>query len=147
MNEIEKLRELLREIRRHNSSGLTRDTQVRIDAALSQQAEPTDTRPAQTEQQPVAWTWQGTLERLKNGYCPEGEVVWPHKGPGVPIPLYAAPIAQAAPQTEQQPAGVVLPPQCTDKSKPVKYRKGWNSCLSEVFRLNRANTTQGGEAK
>jgi hypothetical protein len=43
MNEIEKLRELLREIRRHNSSGLTRDTQVRIDAALSQQAEPTET--------------------------------------------------------------------------------------------------------
>lgn len=45
-------------------------------------------------------------------------------------------------QTAPQPAGVVLPPQCTDKSKPVKYRKGWNSCLSEVFRLNRAQTEQ-----
>lgn len=39
MSEIEKLRGLLREIRRHNSSGLTRDMQARIDAALSQQAE------------------------------------------------------------------------------------------------------------
>lgn len=36
----EKLRELLTEIRRHNSSGLTKDMQGRIDAALSQQAEP-----------------------------------------------------------------------------------------------------------
>lgn len=50
-------------------------------------------------------------------------------------------------QDKQQPAGVVLPPQCTDKSKHVKYRKGWNSCLSEVFRLNRAQTAQRGETK
>lgn len=33
------LRALLREIRRHNSSGLTRDMQGRIDAALSAQGD------------------------------------------------------------------------------------------------------------
>lgn len=40
------------------------------------------------EQEPVAWTWQGTLDRLKNDPCPEGEIVWPHGSPGAPIPLY-----------------------------------------------------------
>lgn len=35
-----------------------------------------------------------------------------------------------------QPTGVVLPPHCTDRAIPVKYRKGWNCCISEVARLN-----------
>lgn len=43
---------------------------------------------AAPEQEPVAWTWQGTLDRLKTGDCPDGEVVYPHRGPGVPIALY-----------------------------------------------------------
>ncbi len=37
--QLEHVNGLLREIRRHNSSGLTKDMQNRIDAALSQQAE------------------------------------------------------------------------------------------------------------
>ncbi len=35
-----------------------------------------------------------------------------------------------------KPSGVVLPPHCTDRAIPVKYRKGWNCCISEVARLN-----------
>lgn len=42
----------------------------------------------------------------------------------------------AALKTQQPSAGVVLPPQCTDKQAHVKYRCGWNSCLSAVTRLN-----------
>lgn len=33
---------------------------------------------------------------------------------------------------------VVMPSQCTDKAQHVKYRNGWNSCLSAVARLNPA---------
>lgn len=42
-------------------------------------------RPVQGE--PVAWTWQGALDELKE-YCPDGVRVFPHKAPGRPIPLY-----------------------------------------------------------
>lgn len=46
---------------------------------------------AQPAAVPVAWTWQGVLDELK-GHCPEGVTVFPHQGPGVPIPLYTAPM-------------------------------------------------------
>lgn len=127
-----------------------------------------NTRPAQTEQQqqqpvavPESW-WQlihDTLRNYRMGTLDDGfgdgyPLIDAMTADGQPVSggiqectyladeiwnaLRVAPIAQTAPQ----PAGVVLPPQCTDKSKPVKYRKGWNSCLSEVFRLNRAQTEQ-----
>lgn len=35
----------------------------------------------------VAWTWQGTLDRLKQGNCPEGEAVWPSRSPGTTVAL------------------------------------------------------------
>lgn len=95
-------------------------------------------------QQPVAWRWMYNGEPdgpyAFNYPLPDDDVV--RRGltaerPRTVQPLYAAPIAQT-----ERPAGVVLPPQRTDKSEHVKYRKGWNSCLSEVFRLNRAQTRQ-----
>ena len=43
-----------------------------------------------------------------------------------------------------QPSGVVLPPHCTDRAIPVKYRKGWNCCISEVARLNSPTVTDNG---
>jgi len=49
--------------------------------------------------------------------------------------LFAAPIAQTSAYV------VVMPPQCTDKSQHVKYRNGWNSCLTEVYKLNRARSS------
>ena len=42
-----------------------------------------------------------------------------------------------------QPRGVVLPPHCTDRAIPVKYRKGWNCCISEVARLNQQPVSAG----
>ncbi|WP_079743737.1 hypothetical protein [Pseudomonas aeruginosa] len=48
------------------------------------------------KQEPVAWTWQGVIDQLRRGdYLPEGVTVFPHRGPGVPLPLYAAPASQA----------------------------------------------------
>lgn len=45
-------------------------------------------QPAQQHQgEPVAWTWQGSLDTLR-GYCSAGVAVFPHKSPGTPIPLY-----------------------------------------------------------
>lgn len=49
--QLEHVNGLLREIRRHNSSGLTKEMQNRIDAALSQQAEPVEPAAAQDEQE------------------------------------------------------------------------------------------------
>lgn len=47
--------------------------------------------------EPVAWTWQGTLDRLSNPriYLPDGVVVFRDKSPSVPIPLYRLPPAKA----------------------------------------------------
>lgn len=53
---------------------------MKLREILNQQVE-------QHQGEPVAWTWQGTLDELK-GYCPDGVTVFKHKGPGVPIPLY-----------------------------------------------------------
>ena len=46
-----------------------------------------------------------------------------------------------------QPRGVVLPPHCTDRAIPVKYRKGWNCCISEVARLNQQPASGGDDAE
>ena len=52
--------------------------------------------------------------------------------------LTSQPQASAA---QSAPAGAVLmPQQCTDRAQHVKYRNGWNSCLSEVARLNRVQS-------
>jgi hypothetical protein len=45
--------------------------------------------PAQeVRQEAVAWTWEGCLHDLKSG---REVTVYPHKGQGVPIPLYTTP--------------------------------------------------------
>lgn len=107
--------------------------------------------------EPVAWSWQGSLDNLK-GYCPDGIVVWPHKSPGTPVPLYLGPPVQAP---------VVLPSEddqraafeafFTEKAKTlplplgsvIRYAGGqyvsdyalfgwivWGACLDELKRLN-----------
>jgi len=50
------------------------------------------TAPEPVQGEAVAWTWQGTIDRLKNSavYMPDGVVVWKHKAPGATIPLYTA---------------------------------------------------------
>ena len=155
--ENEKLREVLSRIANLPMYQCSTENDYRLSAAkamavaaLSQQPEPTDTftavdmataaaqgfrdgqaavepAPAQDERETVSHD----AELYGIGFMVDGVRVSPDR---VTI-QYARPA-----QTEQQPAGVVLPPQCTDKSEHVKYRKGWNSCLSEVFRLNRAHT-------
>lgn len=78
-------------------------------AALNALAEPA---PAQDEQQPVAWRWMYNGEPdgpyAFNCPLPDDDVVWRGQmadRPRTVQPLYAAPIAQTAPQpAEQQPA-------------------------------------------
>lgn len=48
-------------------------------------------------------------------------------------------------RTQSAGVPVVMPSQCTDKAQHVKYRNGWNSCLSEVARLNRTQSAPAGE--
>ena len=57
------------------------------------------TRPAQTEQQPVAWARQCDLTETREKFAR----LQPYRRPGYDVPLYAAPVAQ----TEQQPVEVM----------------------------------------
>ncbi|MFP5338433.1 MAG: hypothetical protein ACLGIW_08075 [Gammaproteobacteria bacterium] len=83
------------------------------------------TRPAQTEQQPVAFANLKEMELCMHRPA-EGE--W--------IPVYAAPIAQTATQPE-----LVMP--VALGSVNADYDKGWADHAAEVVRLNAALSAQG----
>ncbi|RMI00486.1 hypothetical protein [Stutzerimonas nitrititolerans] len=95
-------------------------------------------RPAQAEQQPVSWQfyqdgkWWNGGDRIKD-HRKNTEAA------GIPVrDLYAAPIAQTAPQPE-----LVMPVALASVS--AEYDRGWSDHAAEVLRLNAALSAQGGE--
>lgn len=61
-----------------------------------------DTRPAQTEQQPVCWASSTALAKLRNGRNNSPCVLTDGPAEFNDTPLFAAPVAQTAPQPEQR---------------------------------------------